>query len=209
VSNRCRLIERVDPKPFLDEIVEDHFKIETGRQKNVNEQRYTESIFLRDTPLISPLMRIANTQDARNTPLYKLYPYTTKYLRDFAADPERGNGHLSRVIIARLQPKSVIDEHVDVGMYHVVRKRYHVVLKSTSGSAMNISGQDFLWKEGEVYWFNNNITHNARNDSDEWRIHIIFDIIPFDRLEMVRQFRAAYYDALGIPQFIIDDFRYL
>lgn len=209
MSIRCKLIEKVDTKPFLEEIVEDHYKVNTGRQKSVTEQKYTEAIFLRDSPTISPLIKAANNQDVRSTPLYREYPYTTEYLRDFAADPARGNGHLSRIIIARLQPKSVIDEHIDVGMYHVVRKRYHIVLKSTAGSVMNISGQDFLWKEGEVYWFNNNITHNARNDSDEWRTHIVFDIIPFERLEMVRQFRAAYYEALGIPQFTIDDFRYL
>ena len=209
MNNSCRLIETVDTTPFLSEIKEEHYSIETARQKVVREQKYTESIFLRTSPFLDKLLEPRHNQDVCNTKLYDLYPQTTKYLRDFAADPNRGNGHLSRIIIARLQPNSNIDEHIDVGMYHIVRKRYHVVVKSTAGTIMNISGRDYVWTEGQIYWFNNNITHHVRNESDEWRTHIIFDIVPFDRLEMIRQFRAAYYDAIGIPKFIIDDFRYL
>ena len=209
MNNSCRLIDTIDTAPIINEINEEHYKIETIRQKVVKEQKYNESIFLRHSPFVHKVLEARHNQDVCNTKLYNLYPHTTQYIRDFAADPNRGNGHLSRIIIARLQPKSNIEEHIDVGMYHVVRKRYHIVVKSPNGSIMNIDGKDYIWTEGEVYWFNNNITHHVRNDSEEWRTHIIFDIIPFDRFELTKQLRAAYYDAIGIPQFIIDDFRYL
>jgi hypothetical protein len=208
MSSKCKLLERVDPKPFLDEIVEEHYGINTLRQVYVTEQKHTESIFLRDTPSLHPNLLMRNTHDNRNTPLHKEYPRIMSYLREFAVDPKRGNGYLSRVIIARLKPRSDIEEHVDVGAYHMVRKRYHVVLKSVNGSEMGIDGEKFLWKEGEVYWFNNNVPHSVRNNSDEWRTHVIFDLLPFDNLEMVRKFREFYYREVGVPEFIIDDFRY-
>ncbi len=34
---------------------------------------------------------------------------------------------------------------------------------------------------GELWWFDNKQMHEARNDSDEDRIHFIFDLLPRDR----------------------------
>ena len=33
-------------------------------------------------------------------------------------------------------------------------------------------------REGELWWFDNNALHEAHNDGDEDRIHLIFDLLP-------------------------------
>ena len=35
-------------------------------------------------------------------------------------------------------------------------------------------------QEGELWWFDNDQMHEAFNDGDEDRIHIIFDLLPAD-----------------------------
>ena len=35
--------------------------------------------------------------------------------------------------------------------------------------------------EGELWWFDNNEVHEAHNDGDLDRIHIIFDLLPRGR----------------------------
>ncbi len=33
-------------------------------------------------------------------------------------------------------------------------------------------------RTGELWWLNNKQFHEAHNESDEWRIHYIFDLLP-------------------------------
>jgi hypothetical protein len=33
-------------------------------------------------------------------------------------------------------------------------------------------------QEGELWWFDNKAVHEARNDGQEDRIHLIFDLLP-------------------------------
>ena len=40
-------------------------------------------------------------------------------------------------------------------------------------------------KEGELWWFDNDRMHEAFNDGDQDRIHMIFDLLPRDRAEEV------------------------
>jgi hypothetical protein len=68
--------------------------------------------------------------------------------------------------------------HIDYGDYYLKRDRYHLVLDS-DGSEMTVAGETSIWKTGELWWFNNRVTHSATNLSKEkWRIHAIFDVLP-------------------------------
>ena len=40
-------------------------------------------------------------------------------------------------------------------------------------------------KEGELWWFDNDQMHEAHNDGDQDRIHMIFDMLPSHRAEEV------------------------
>ncbi len=35
-------------------------------------------------------------------------------------------------------------------------------------------------QEGELWWFDNKQYHESYNESDDWRIHYIFDLLPAD-----------------------------
>ena len=47
-------------------------------------------------------------------------------------------------------------------------------------------------REGELWWFDNRAVHEAFNDGDEDRIHLIFDLLPRARLALAQnQLRGA------------------
>ncbi|MDH3690679.1 MAG: aspartyl/asparaginyl beta-hydroxylase domain-containing protein [Gammaproteobacteria bacterium] len=86
------------------------------------------------------------------------------------------NGAMGRAVIVRLKPHGTIYPHTDDGLYWLLRDRYHLVLKSVKGSRFKAGGEETLMQEGELWWFDPTVPHEAFNDSDEDRIHIIVDI---------------------------------
>ena len=87
---------------------------------------------------------------------------------------------MSRATIVRLKPKSQVSRHIDVGSYYLIRDRFHLVLHSSAGSVLMSGGEQVRMQEGELWWFDNKQYHEAYNESDEWRIHYIFDLLPAD-----------------------------
>ncbi|WP_017314351.1 aspartyl/asparaginyl beta-hydroxylase domain-containing protein [Mastigocladopsis repens] len=69
-------------------------------------------------------------------------------------------------------------KYIDNGEYYKLRDRYHLVLQSQSGSWMKCGNKETLMHEGELWWFDNKQPHEAFNPSEEWRTHIIFDVLP-------------------------------
>ena len=55
------------------------------------------------------------------------------------------------------------------------------VLRSTAGSWLRAGDEDVRMREGELWWFDNQQVHEARNDGDQDRIHLIFDLLPCAR----------------------------
>jgi aspartyl/asparaginyl beta-hydroxylase (cupin superfamily) len=43
---------------------------------------------------------------------------------------------------------------------------------------MRCGDEEIAMHEGELWWFDNKEEHEARNDSDHDRIHLIFDLEP-------------------------------
>lgn len=106
--------------------------------------------------------------------------YTGDFLSTFhfARSFARGTvGVLGRVAIVNLRAHGEIRRHVDAGMYYKLRSRYHLVLQSPSGSRMVSGDEQVTMHEGELWWLNNRLPHEAYNDSDGDRIHVIFDIL--------------------------------
>ena len=59
-----------------------------------------------------------------------------------------------------------------------MRDRYHLVLRSTKGSWLKAGDEEIRMQEGELWRFDNKQVHEAYNDGDEDRIHMIFDLLP-------------------------------
>src|ERR1700691_367937 len=166
----------IEIAPLLTEIQakQEAWLLNTSRQDKVQVQRDTNTIFLRGH-VRRPDLQVNENQESRFTDTSKSFPRAVALMTSFAKEM---NAHLSRATIVRLKPKSKVFRHVDAGSYYFVRDRYHIVLYSSAGSVM-VSGNEWVrMREGELWWFDNKQYHEACNESDEWRIHYIFDLLP-------------------------------
>src|ERR1700722_19695592 len=92
--------------------------------------------------------------------------------------------HLSRVTIVRLTAESKVLRHIDEGSYFFLRDRFHLVLQSPAGSLLMSGGEEVRMREGELWWVDNKQFHEDRNESGDWRIHFIFDLLPADYADL-------------------------
>lgn len=144
------------------------------RQNNIMVQRDTESIFLR-APLVKAPGSTNDIQESVPTAFVNAFPITMKFLDRFANEVK---GELGRAMFARLKSHSFVYPHIDEGTYYAVRDRYHLVVDSPSGSDMSIEDEDVIMTNSELWWINNKGMHHSFNRSDNWRSHLIFDIMP-------------------------------
>ena len=168
----------VDVGPMLDEIdgQPQLWDADTRRQTNIHVQRETSSIPLRAA--VRPIPAGVNQNDwhaSRRTPYADRCPRIYSWVEQVAHEL---GGDLSRFNVVRLNPHGRVYPHIDEGEYYKVRDRYHLVLRSPGGSEMNSGGENVIFHDGELWWFNNKAVHEAFNPSAEGRIHVIFDVLP-------------------------------
>lgn len=150
------------------------WQVSTTRQEIVTVQREAQIIHIRS-------MIKRNDVDGDDnqvedwTKTSDSFPLASKLMFDFAKSV---NGTLSRAGIVRLKPKGKVYPHIDRGTYYFIRDRYHLVLKSPLGSLLTSGNETVRMQEGELWWFDNKEYHSALNESDEWRVHYIFDVLP-------------------------------
>ena len=177
--NHFKLIRSaIDPTPFLDEItsVDDAWAAATGRQDKIAVQREAMAIPLRGLrkSAVGDRKR-RDVHESRWTSGSAVYPVACAFLREMA---EALESELSRAKIVCLPAGRRVYPHVDRGEYYRLRNRYHLVLKSTHGSWLKAADEEIRMREGELWWFDNDQPHEAHNDGDENRIHMIFDLLP-------------------------------
>ena len=181
-----RLIKSgMDVKPFLDEIasIPGAWELNTGRQDKIKVQREAEAIPLRGIvkSKIGDRKR-SDVHESRFTTSSERFPLARAFLTAFAAEQ---NADLGRGKIVRLTAGKRVYPHIDQGEYYRVRDRYHLILQSALGSYMKSGDEEVRMKEGDLWWFDNNQMHEAHNDGDLDRIHIILDMLPMSRYEEV------------------------
>jgi outer membrane protein assembly factor BamB/orotate phosphoribosyltransferase len=166
----------IDVVPLLEEVrAQEHaWLLNTSRQQKIRVQRDTNTIFI-NGPVARPDLNVNENQECSFTPLAALFPKALAFLTDFA---KQMNCQLSRATIVRLKPKSRVARHIDVGSYYLIRDRFHLVLHSSAGSVLSSGGEQVRMQEGELWWFDNKQYHEAHNESSDWRIHYIFDLLP-------------------------------
>ena len=175
----------IDPKPFLDEIesVPDAWALNTGRQNKIAVQREAESIPIRGLvkSKIGDRAR-CDVHESRFTNISENFPKVRAFLEAFAAEQD---AELGRGKIVRLKPGHRVYPHIDRGDYYVHRDRYHLILQSAAGSYLKSGDEEVRMQEGELWWFDNKQEHEAFNDGDGDRIHVIFDLLPLSRRGLV------------------------
>ncbi|MGB0847924.1 MAG: aspartyl/asparaginyl beta-hydroxylase domain-containing protein [Thiolinea sp.] len=165
-------------QPFLDEIasVPNAWDLNTGRQQKIAVQREAETIPLRGLrkSCINGRKR-RDVHESRYTTGSKRFLYARAFLEAFAT---QHNSEPGRAKVVRLKPGHQVYPHIDRGEYYRLHNRYHLILQSPAGSYMRCGDETIRMQEGELWWFDNQQVHEAHNEGDDHRIHLIFDMLP-------------------------------
>ena len=87
------------------------------------------------------------------------------------------DGKICRIIMTRQEPNSTIPPHNDINFTHTYTHRIHVPL-ITNAFVFFQCGEDCVnMTAGFVYEINNQLFHSVTNNSNEYKIHLIVDVI--------------------------------
>jgi len=186
-----RIKTSVDTASLLDEIasVPQAWDLSTGRQEKIAVQREAEAIPIRG--LVKSQIgerKRRDVHESRYTRGASHFPLICSFLEAFAAEQD---AELSRAKVVRLKPGRRVYPHIDRGEYYRWRDRYHLIMKSAAGSYLKCGEEEVRMQEGELWWFDNKEIHEAYNDGPADRIHFIFDLMPFSRIDALRSERVA------------------
>jgi len=167
---------KVDVAPILAELEQfpEAWSAQRGRQK-IAVQREALAIpirGLRKSKIQGRKRR--DVHESRYTTISKRFPAVIHFIVNTA---EQRKAKIARAKIVNLPPGKHVYPHIDRGNYYAARDRYHLVLDS-AGSWMRAGNEEVRMKTGELWWFDNKAEHEALNDSDQNRIHLIFDLEP-------------------------------
>ena len=200
-DNRCR--PAVAPgerfKAIREEILSGWDNPACRKRAMFGPQRETDAIFLRYTPDSSHTPRLTEKgpidtyyslhgYDVIDAEEASLFPETFRWLHEMA---DRLLGHLQRAVILGLRPGSYVHKHIDLGSHYVCRDRYHLVVQSEL-SPTYVDGRWYEWREGELWWLNNKLPHGSHNPGKTARIHLQFDILPYERVAEARALAEAH-----------------
>ena len=87
-------------------------------------------------------------------------------------------GTVLRAIVAKLPPGAKINRHKDGHPSFAVAHRIHIPLKTNDQVIFHVDDVRHQMHVGKAYEINNLLFHEVANDSDEDRIHFIFDYMP-------------------------------
>lgn len=100
--------------------------------------------------------------------LSKIY----KILEDYV------DGKVVHAEIISMKPNSRIRIHKDRGDMLYLIRRFHVPIKTNPQTFFTVEDERFFLEEKNLYELNNTKYHGVRNQSDEYRIHLIIDVLP-------------------------------
>ena len=194
-----RIRSGIAVQPLLESVagVDAAWDLQTGRQEKVRVQREAQAIPLRGLRRSCLYGRARrDVQESRWTTGSRRFPVLRHMLETIAEDLEADLGRAKLVLLPagrRVYP------HIDRGRYYQLHDRYHLVLKSSSGSWLRAGDEEVRMREGELWWFDNRQIHEANNDGAEDRIHLIFDLLPPAKRALARQQLLAAQRAAQAP----------
>jgi hypothetical protein len=89
-------------------------------------------------------------------------------------------GKAVRFEIIRMDPLSRIRSHKDRSDIGYLARRIHIPVITNIGAIFNVAGEQTHMLEGMAYEINNIKWHSVFNRSNEHRVHIIVDILPYE-----------------------------
>lgn len=179
MDNFTLIKSNVDVQPLLKELlsIDKPWELHTGRQSKIKVQREARAIPLRGSVKSKAMGRKHyDVHESRFTSLAKNFPTVIGFIENFAKEID---GEMSRAKLVNLPPGNQVYSHIDQGEYYKIRNRYHLILSTgPDGSYLKAGDESVRMQAGELWWFNNKAPHESLNDSDQDRIHLIFDLLP-------------------------------
>ena len=185
-----KIRDGIDVSPYIEEL-EAHpeaFDSDSSRQKGIPVQRETQAIVLfgvdignldrskMDYAFLDTQARIGRSILYRGKPTREaaLLPTCAQFVRDLCCEM---NGVPGRAVIARLKPDGRIYRHRDDQLYWLLRDRYHLVVRcGERGTLFKAGDEEVYMRQGELWWFDPTVYHEAHNVCDESRIHFVMDV---------------------------------
>ena len=185
-----KLREGIDVTPYIEELTAhpEAFERDASRQKGIPVQRETQAVVLfgvevgdldrsqLDYAFLDTQARIGKPILYRGepTPEAMMLPTCAQFVRDLCCDMK---GVPGRAVVARLKPDGRIYKHRDDQLYWLLRDRYHLVVKcGEKGSWFKAGDEEVCMRQGELWWFDPTVYHEAHNLCDEPRIHFVMDV---------------------------------
>ena len=148
----------------------------TRRQRTILHHAYTQAIILRGLVNRTPAPQaLFGAHESQPTELAAFFPYAMNYVERIAQ--ESGCG-LGRVALVRLQSCQMAYRHCDREQYLIGRDRYHFVIQAKENNFLYSANEVLLAQEGQLIKYDNMVQHKPYNESDQWRVHLIFDMFP-------------------------------
>lgn len=153
---------------------------DTSRQDSFRCHQSTQAI-----PLIygRNMNNLVHTDAWKNNWREVLFPVLTPILRDFY-----GDGEIMRMCLCKLLPMSKVLEHKDDTEEILLHThRIHLPIISNDLVDFVIEGECFNLKIKYLYEFSNQQFHYVENRSEIDRVHLIFDYMDRDKLNLFKE----------------------
>lgn len=179
-----RLYPKVDTQPFLEELEKAIEEKTLDLAINAHTLRPLGAKAHKDSSwqaLRNNFFEFKNERDifVQTHPLVDSFPKLYSFLKSFARQQQ---SLLRRAVIVGLHAEGEVAPHIDNGFYYATTRRFHLVLVSPDGSEFHSGDETAIFRERELWWFDNKKMHSVKNLSDHLRIHVIFDLLPVENL---------------------------
>lgn len=152
------------------------WQVQTIRQESISHHQHTHAFVLRQIPKPSIEYTPVDGVHESVASIYgKNFPHTSKLIMQLAAEL---NIAVGRVAVVKMTPRAQAYRHCDNEPYLGGRLRFHLVLSCGESNVLESGDDKQNVAEGELLYFNNDVYHRAHNNSDQERIHVIFDGFP-------------------------------
>ena len=99
------------------------------------------------------------------------FPECDGFLKWFV---EEYGGELHRAVLVKLDIGASVGLHRDGGRYYKDKDRFHLVIQGEY--LYTVNEESMIYKQGDLWWFNNKKPHKSTNISNQERVALIFDV---------------------------------
>lgn len=113
-----------------------------------------------------------------NLPLWEQYKDVLLPIMKKAVEPiGYHSGFFPRVMLAKMNPGTVIPEHIDGKTKGWIAHKIHIPLITNQDAIFSVAGISYQFEKGKAYEVNNGAMHGVKNEGATARIHLIFEYL--------------------------------